>query len=500
MNGKDLIKLKINVNNKRKIFMYFLVYLSLIFVITNYYYADTNSILRQGMNVWRALFEGRFFQYYTVNIESSNSYEMFHLGGYNMISNLFIAIWQFPLFLIERVIGTNILDTFWGRIWGKSYLIIVISISANFIKKIVIKINRTEQEGEIIKMLFLCSAITYSSVCVMGQFDIVGVLFALISLYYLLNEKDGLFFVFYIISTQFKFFPIFIFIPIFLTLKEQKYFIKTKNELLNIFNVIVLVSIPFVINYLIQLPFNVLDPIGTKTVSSLSGEMIERMLRSCITIYGVNIPLIVIAYGFFCMYLYTQKKYTVNDAMDIIFDIFISISIILFTCESHPYRLVLLLPFMLLLIFLSDNKKRWIIIQTTCTACLVLGNAISWYWTSDFNNMKNMLIDNIIYLRKFDIYGTEYYWKLIEKNNYEKIWNIMIAAFIVFILWEISEYHSWKKRTKLMSPDSNVTLDESIQITVFHIVVILIINVVAACPTFVFWLIGLIRNIISHLI
>ena len=74
------------------------------------YYDDANSIIRQGMNVWEALFSGRFFHYFSLCNESVPQGLMVHQANYGMVMNLILAIWNLPLWIAEKAAGGNILD------------------------------------------------------------------------------------------------------------------------------------------------------------------------------------------------------------------------------------------------------------------------------------------------------------------------------------------------------------------------------------------------------
>lgn len=169
----------------------------ILFAISNvYYYNDTNSIIRFGIDFWEALFSGRLFHLYSVFYASQAVGKMAYSNGYGIITTVFLAIWQLPLYIIEHFIkANNILDYYLARVWGKSYLIIILYLCAKEIVEISLNNSGDIKLSNKAFWLFLFNPFTIASVCVIGQADIIAVWFSLLALKHLYRkDKKGFYY------------------------------------------------------------------------------------------------------------------------------------------------------------------------------------------------------------------------------------------------------------------------------------------------------------------
>lgn len=391
---------------KLKYFNYkrILAVLLLLFISSMYFYSDSVGIIRFGIDFWNALFSGRFFQMSTVFVESQMSGKTLYSDGYGIVTTFFLAIWQFPLFLIEHFFKVNVMCFFVARIWGKLYLIILGYLCAKEIEKISLEITGDEVMSGYAFWLFLFNPFTISAVCVIGQADIIGVFFSLLALKYLYRNNRKLFFTFFILASSIKYYPLIFFIPVILLYEKR------------IWKSFMLIVSPIAFNYLCNLPFKIM---GEK---SFSEENIEQVYTAIfdekIRIVGFEIPVIITLFCGVCISAFlTQNK---DDEKNITWSLwYIVLSILsVFRLFTAPYRIVLLVPFVILLLLRQKANSQEYIIEAVAMSSLMAEQAFKWHpMCFEVKNLSNMLIDFIIPLKDFKTSGLGYYGAIIPDGG-----------------------------------------------------------------------------------
>ena len=403
--------------NKKKL----LAFLLLLAITSVYYYSDTNSIIHFGIDFWKALFSGRFFNLHSVFYESELAGRAGASDGYGIIMTLLLAIWQFPLYIIEHFAQVNVLDFFIARIWGKSYLLIILYMCAKEIEKISLVITNGNTKQSIRAFwLFVFNPFTISSVCVIGQADIMGVWFSLLALRYLYNNDKKHFYIYLILATSTKYFPLFCFIPIFL-LYEKK-----------IWKSVTLILLPIAINYLCNLPFQLIDSRGFSK-DNIEG-IIGMVFGNTVAFANNDIPIIITLYGIVCIMAFITNPQNDEDRITWSLWYLVLSGLSVFNLLCYPYRIVLLIPFVILLMARQSATSQEYIIETVATVSLALGMICSFFWCYDIERIQEMLVNTIVPLNKFEINNL---YSIISSIDYEYTtapYSIFLACIVVLII------------------------------------------------------------------
>lgn len=157
---------------------------------------------------------GHILDFYEINQKA--------LGTANYLASTYIlfALWNIPIRLLNIVteptfnVGNVI---FWYKLLPTIFLF----SSAYYIYKIGHLIKLTKNDSYLMAAFWLSSPILFFSQFIFGQYDSLTVFFVLIGLYYYLQRKIGLFVFFFAISLTFKYFPLFIFIPLLLLVEKR---------------------------------------------------------------------------------------------------------------------------------------------------------------------------------------------------------------------------------------------------------------------------------------
>ena len=402
-----------------------IIVLTLLITTSMFYYIDVNSNIRHGMNIWESLFRGDFFSFYSVNLEAKAVGLAVHEANYGVFLYFIIGIWQLPLFIIEKIVGGNILNYTIARIWGKSYLLVALCIAGKYLKKIAGNLGVAEKYLDYVVMFFMSSAITMFTLCNVGQTDIIGVMFSMIAFWYLFtedNEKHFLnikFLIFFTCAALCKDFALFIFIPVILY-KEK-----------NILKIAINSCLPLIVFFLIELPFKLIDQVGTNAKKLRLWIMLEKMMEHRINILGVDIPILLLTFVAICMVAYIMHAEQGNKGKRyMLFFGYVSILNLFLTMYTYPYWLIYVLPFMVLFFFINNDRvlEYWLL---DCIA----GCSIIVGFMVEFDFIFSDSFINVIGRNSEPGQGViNRLSELVQADYYYNMWTLSYAVFVVWAL------------------------------------------------------------------
>ncbi len=412
----------------------------LLFSTMNYFYIDSFSVITQSIELWNCLFsEGGIFTY--------------NVGAFSKSQMIIMSIWQFPLFIIQKVTGMNVLDFFWCRVYGKMGVLLMTFWSAHILKLIAKEMNVSERNQRRIVFMFCSSSFVFMAVTVIGQVDIYGLFFTLLSLFYLMRGKKFRFFIFYLIAVQCKYFPFFILVPLWCLIEK------------NILKLLLGIVSPFVTELIINLPFSVFsqnanfvgNAIGGGTLKKMASTtmplfdknlnnaisagntvgigVLKKMTSITIPLFGERVPLALIMFAAVCIYAYIKNKPDKNNNYWYVYISLMGIASVLLSYNSHPYRLIYMAPFIALIMMnRTGDYARRLAVEIIVTICATFGYLINTFWCFDFNTMQGMLIDHILPLRKFLLVGIEQIKDILFSEQYYGLWTLLLGVFVVWMI------------------------------------------------------------------
>lgn len=342
--------------DRKELFQLIILFLLLMLTCSNFYYSDVNSNIRQGINVWKALFTGNFFNYYSVNIESFNNGEMIHYANYDMIMNFLMGIMGLPLYIVECIFKINVQDYLLGRIIAKSIYPFMIMLASDFLRGTVremiggvkdIYSEEIKKRANNAAFMFASSIFVISSTCVMTQADIFGIIFIILSVKYLNRHDLKRFMIFFILAASCKNFALFIFMPVLMLIEK------------NLFKLFAMLLSPLVVNSLIEMPFKLIDPAGSLSKKSRLWSMFGTMCDTKVPLWGVEIPVIFLLFGGVCIFAFVHKSPDfVNNRLHAIrlylFFSLASLTAFFMSMRIYAYWIIYFAPFIVLIITLSN--------------------------------------------------------------------------------------------------------------------------------------------------
>lgn len=194
-------------------------------------YMDFYATMRHGMTFWTALFDGHPLQFYQYCDQGQAGYSWggdlglykgTSLAAYDFTLYAIFAVWNFPLWLIERFSDINVQEHFWGIIWGKTMILAALLLTARKLKELYRQLAGEHAQGEnYLILVYLSSPFLLYYTVSSGNYDILNVLMILCGFSVYLKHERGKFVLFFALSFSMKYFGLIVFIPLLL-LREKR--------------------------------------------------------------------------------------------------------------------------------------------------------------------------------------------------------------------------------------------------------------------------------------
>lgn len=294
-----------------------------------------------------AYLEGHFLDFYDYNkpIVKQNDY-------YALMYIIF-AIWNIPLKVFGLMHDTTAfgltltpIELFWTKLllvtfyFGTTYIIYKISE---------LIITSRQKSAKLISIIFATSPIAIFCVFIFGQYDIIGLFFTMVGLYYYLKGNYTKFSIAFSLAISLKFFAVILFIPLIL-LSNKKILQIIKYGIIGILATV------------IQIAMYIGNEAFRGEFFSLAGGKLDALKTFDLSLVN-NSPYLIIIFCIICIYAYIKIPNNQDENNRIsIFICLISYSILFSTVIWHPQWLIIIMPFFALsYIYVNDVEKMYLI-------------------------------------------------------------------------------------------------------------------------------------------
>ena len=359
-----------------------------IFIFSSHAYQDFCETMRHGLTVWDALFDGRLLDFYAYCggnnggiFCGSDTLGTYMDARYDFTIYVIFAIWNFPLWLIEHFGGGNIQNSFIAMMYAKSMLLVAVAVVGRLIIMITGKITGNTQHNAGLILSCLSSCVFLASILIIGQYDILALIFILAGVYFYLNDNSRAFIICFIIANSMKYFGLLYLLPL-LCLKE-------KNPLKIILKLALSMSL--------SVFWKVIFSLGTYGSAVLSNnDNLIDMLTSYQIFSGVSI--FWVSYIILVLYCYKshgsslQKHY-----QDVIFAGFVTYMLLYTSTPAFPYWVVLPIPFLTIMLHTSGRLYGInTFLASLFEASLLLKHYIWYSWCYSRTTYGNMLMYKLL--------------------------------------------------------------------------------------------------------
>ena len=421
-------------SEQNKTLQRFLIF-GLIFVagilLVSFTYGDILITTRHGINFWNILFNGRILHFYQDNIvPSGNLYIATENTAaiYNFLVYFVFAVWNFPLWLLERFADVDVMNNIFCLIYMKLLPVCATLLCAKIIGKILKETGATQERIKFTQYLYLSSTVILTNVLITARYDSLCSIFMLLSMYYYLRKNFGKFLFYSGIAFCFNYISFAMFLPLLL--------LKEKN-LRKIFKNFLIVLMPYILT---TIPF-----LFGRTALSTGGHTTFSLISMLFSKTNGLFSWFHVFYSVILVYCFLSDKEKADDENLVFWISFASITSVFAFCFSTPYWVTLFVPFMELIIGFSDTKKYILFIALEFTGMfgVVCGKMFYFYWCYIGDTFKSMLMSYVIPDRVFNEGVILGLWRripntLIAKTSIPSLFHsffvasVLIFAFLCF--------------------------------------------------------------------
>ncbi|RGQ48168.1 hypothetical protein [Roseburia inulinivorans] len=431
-------RLKTYLTDEHGVYKWEWVVLGLLLMIPfiSFAYGDLKSIIHYEINFTGSILKGGGLQnFYTycmnqVKFYIDHSIEGVSYATYDFPMYIVLGIWGIPLYIYEQIIGIDPTYFFWPLFYGKSIYIVALVISAYLIYRICKELGINSQNSIWGSFGFASSILVVANVCIIGQSDILGIVWILLGILALLQKKEWKFVIYFMIAISFKQFALFIFVP--LLLLTDKRIIRIIGKMIVAVSLTLVSGIPFYGN-----------TEAMEIKKKFSNEMLEMLTAAKIPFLNREIPLVIILLGGLCLFCFLKNELMEEDLRKkyIIYISFLSMGIVFSSFDFNPYWGLYLAPFLAIVLVANTSETYHnFLLETIGMGALTLAHYSAYSWCYDISNTKAMFWNKL-----FGALDYEGFW--IRMNMVTKALKIddycdYIFAVYLLCLWAIL----WKNR------------------------------------------------------
>ena len=382
-------KNKINGNAIKKSDWIILIIIMLILSVL-YIYNDLVITTAGGLNVWYSLSEGKlssFYGYTYPGVKGSQIPDGVTGGAYDFFIYCVFALYNFPMWIWEKVTGLSVFERWMTRVYVKGILFVFAGFAGYWIYKIARLCELDEGKAKLSVLLFLSSGLFFYSEVVTGGYDIISVSFSLAGIYGYMKKNEKCFILSFAAAIATKLFALWIFIPLLL-LREKRIW----KLLLDGMGGVAFVIIPkfcFKVVGIAEEGKNVVNSVIAH--SNLVDEFLfpaDGYKSALIKINGMPLLFIIMFVIWLCCYLIN------NDLANrkVIYLCMLAMSIFFLTSIVHPYWIILLLPYLALIMsFHTEWIWQNMLLEILMSIGYICRMYVNYPWCGSLNLIYYML-------------------------------------------------------------------------------------------------------------
>lgn len=422
MNRKQKLNKYLNARYPQRAEYIIMILISLL-LASFYLYSDIADTAAQGIKFWDCLTDGTLPLFYskrytgvegTVLPRSGN-------GGYDFAIYIIFALYNFPLWIWEKLSGHSFVEFIWSKEYIKGVVWIFVGICSYILYKLAKQCGIEDEEAKWCPFLFMSSAIFFHAEVLMGGYDVISLAFTLLGIYSYLRGNNKGFVLSFAVAAAMKYFALWLFVPLLL-LKEKRIWRIIVYGIESI-SVVVIPKVLFIISSYIytqrqaansRMQTQVIDSavqdlaaagdaaVAVSTVQSAAngiishGESIvdavlfpDSEVASHTLLYMPETSLVLIGMFMIWLWCYLYKKQL--SAQKLIYLCAVTMGVFALTVRQHPQWCVLLVPYMVLIImFHPERMKENLILEGVYSIGKVLNIAILYAFTCNMNLIENL--------------------------------------------------------------------------------------------------------------
>ncbi len=390
---------RLQTSRQRRLAVLLMIYAAISLVLFySYIYNDILETTRMGMRFWEDLFDGRIRYFYNEFVPMDPiAYAKDVQGVYDFPIYLLFAVWDLPLYLLSHFASVDVFQSLGCMLWIKTMLLVFSVLFATALYRLARTVGLSEEMSLIVCILFYTSNIFMTSVVVLSAYDITALYFTISGVTCWLKKNTKGFVLCFMLAIPLKLFALLIFLPLLL-LREK-----------NIGKIIVytVLAMSPILLCRILIPcsgagaeFHITDMLHGTDLGNLA--LLYAITYHTDMVLG-EIYYSVIGFGLLMAFCYffcpkTQQQFTEWG----IYVCFVSYAILFTTCVSHPYWIIIMTPFTVLLMAMNRRCMHInLVLDTIGTWGMLLAQLFYFPWCFGNAMVTNMFWPKLLGTKTF---------------------------------------------------------------------------------------------------
>lgn len=422
----------------------------------SFIYNDIIETMRMGIDVWYSLFDGQLNYFYARRTPvDAIAYPKTVQGVYDFPIYIVFAIWNFPLWIAENLFDVDVFRSPLCLMWGKTLLLLASVLIVGALYRLCRTLEVSEKNSLFAVILFLTSNFFMSSIIMMSAYDIVVLYFAILGIDYYFRGDMKKFTLCFMCAIPLKFFALLIFVPLVL-LREKR-----------IWKIVVymVVSVLPILVFRFFIPCRAVFEDPSSVALSLKNIFESTELSNLAFLYTVTyewttslsrIYLSLAFWGILYLICYFYKPESEEKIKKWgIYICFLTFANLFITCMTHPYWIMLLVPFTVIIMAMNSQYSYVnLVLETLMTWGMLLAQMFKFPWCFGSAIVAGMFWPSI--LGKMDEFIGYTVMNVLKRLDMEGAQGYLIGAgctafFGCIVLFAVLNFPGWKKELPVIN-------------------------------------------------
>lgn len=308
-----------------------------------YGYVDLKSLTVWSLNLLDCFWDGNLYHYYAYCAE--NAYGLVHTYmGANYIPLIPWAIWNIPIWILQRWFGIVAIGHAWALLYAKLFFVAVLAVTLFYAYRIM-RIIVGEKE-KCIKGFYLMLSFPMLMIAVyyVGQTDIISVCLFVIAVYRLIQGDRRGFYLWSVLSIGAKPYILLAYVAVVLLMEK------------NIWKILLKCLGGGIFILLFQLIYGQAPLYAESMHQGPSSKQLDFILGKVITDcsgWNVSLFLVFLVVVYFAIYLHPWKE---GDNKELVYAVTVPFLLFFAFSEFDFYRGIYLVPFLYILFVINYEK------------------------------------------------------------------------------------------------------------------------------------------------
>lgn len=417
-------------------------------------YSDILITTMQSLKLWDCLFDGKLLQFYKANQLADINAGVFEIpaqsAAYDITVYLVFAIWNFPLWILQKLFAVNIFYSLGCLLWMKLIVIGFLGLVVLLTDKICKLLFISEINRKWCAFIMLSSIFTFNSIVIISQYDVISLVFVLLGVYHYIKGDMKRFVLWFAIATTYKLFSVFVFVPLLL-LKEKR-----------VFRVMIYFLISILPMALLKIPFLLFGGSNMSTEISFTVSLAQMIFSNPIGLSIGSVPLFILAMVALCILCYIVKIKSEDFADWTIYICFLANAVFFAFSYTHPYWIILLVPYMCILIVKNIKyAKINLLLELFMSLSIVVSYMLFFYWCYRVKVLSSLVLPKIFGMPQgLDFSLPEYIGNLLG-TSIEAVTNKLMPFGLAFFIATIAIFAVINCPTFIKRHENSTSLIES---------------------------------------